>query len=153
LFSSWACLQGFGRERIYRGKPDTPKTQQSIRIVALSDIVVEDLQDWLAASPSGSEAWLFPSEKLKSPLSKDNVLYRYMRPRLETVGLAWVDYQVMRRTYSSLMHELGVDPKVVADLMGHNVDVNQNVYTQTSLERRREAAKRFEEAFTVGLTR
>jgi hypothetical protein len=47
------------------------------------------------------------------------------------------------------MHELGVDPKVVADHMGHKVDVNQNVYTQTSLERRNEAVKILEEPFVV----
>ena len=38
----------------------------------------------------------------------------------------------MRRTLSSLMRELGIDPKTVADLMGHNVKVNLNVYTQTT---------------------
>ena len=62
-------------------------------------------------SPAGHKAWLFPSENLEMPLSKDNALYRYIRPRLKMVGLEWVNYQVMRRTHSSLMHELGVDPK------------------------------------------
>jgi integrase len=81
-----------------------------------------------------AEGWLFPSEKLTTPLSKDNALYRYMRPRLKTVGLEWVDFQVMRRTHASLMRELGVDPKTVADQMGHDVNVNLNVYTQTSIE-------------------
>ena len=61
---------------------------------------------------------------LDNPLSKDNVLYRCMRPQLETVGLEWIEYQVMRRTHSSLMRDLGVDPKVVADLLGHDVNVN-----------------------------
>src|SRR5205823_3822398 len=56
--------------------------------------------------------WPFPSEKLTTPLSKDNTLCRYMRPRLKTVGLEWVDFQVMRRTHASLMRELGVDPKI-----------------------------------------
>jgi integrase len=135
------------QERIYRGKLDTPKTQKSIRVVALSKIVGEDLQNWLEISSSGPEEWLFPSENLNSPLSKDNVLYRYMRPRLETASLGWVDYQVMRRTHSSLMRALGVDPKVVADHMGHNVNVNLNVYTQTSLESRLEAVKTLETVF------
>ena len=31
--------------------------------------------------------------------------------------------------------EAGADPKVVADLMGYDVDVNQNVYTQSSAAR------------------
>jgi hypothetical protein len=81
------------RERIYRSELDTPKTQKSIRTVALSNMVGEDLDEFQAGSPSGPEEWLFPSENLDSPLSKDNMLYRYMRPRLETVALGWVDYQ------------------------------------------------------------
>jgi hypothetical protein len=82
---------------------------------------------------------------LDTPLSKD-ALYRYIRPRLATVALEWVDFQVMRRTYSSLMQQL-VHPKVVADLMGRDVNVNQNVYTQTSLESRLQAFATLESAF------
>jgi integrase len=135
------------QERIYRGKLDTPKTQKSVRMVALPPSVREDMESWLAVSPAGAEGWLFPSEKLNTPLSRDNALYRYIRPRLKKVGLEWVDFQVMRRTYSSLMRELGVDPKVVADLMGHDVNVNLNVYTQTSLESRLQAVETLEAAF------
>jgi hypothetical protein len=32
---------------------------------------------------------------------------------------------------TSIMRKLGIDPKVVADHMGHDVNVNLNVYTQT----------------------
>ena len=39
------------------------------------------------------------------------------------------------------MRDLKVDPKVVADLMGHDIGVNLNVYTQTSIEARMEAAE------------
>ena len=67
-------------------------------------------------------------------MSKDNMLYRYIRPRLLKVGLGWVDYQVLRRTYATLMRKAGVDPKVVADSMGHDLDVNLNTYTQTPLD-------------------
>ena len=70
-----------------------------------------------------------------------------IRPRLKTVGLEWVDFQVMRRRHSSLMRELGIDPKIVADLMGHDVNVNLNVYTQTSLESRIQAVETLESAF------
>jgi integrase len=135
------------QERIYRGKLDTPKTQKSIRVVALSASVREDLENWLAVSPIGREGWLFPSEKLDMPLSKDNALYRYIRPRLTTVKLEWVDFQAMRRTHSSLMRELGVDPKIVADSMGHDVNVNLNVYTQTSIETKLEAVEVLGSAF------
>jgi len=135
------------QERIYRGKLDTPKTKKSNRVVAFSDSVREDLKAWLKVSPNGAESWLFPSEKLATPLSRDNALYRYIRPRLEKIKLGWVDFQVMRRTHASLMRRLGVDPKVAADLMGHDVNVNLNVYTQTPIETKLEAVNVLESAF------
>ena len=52
----------------------------------------------------------------------------------------------MRRTHASLMNGLAVDPKVVAEQMGHTLDVNLNVYTDAGLERRWEAVNRLESA-------
>ncbi len=121
-------------QRVYRGKIDSPKTSHSERIVALADGVQELVKEWRAMYPeTGDEAWVFPSETLKTPLSKDNCWRRHVLPALKLVGLEWVNFQVMRRTHSSLMRELKVDPKVVADQLGHTVDVNLNVYTQTDL--------------------
>ena len=42
-----------------------------------------------------------------------------------------------------------VDPKVAADLMGQDVNVNLNVYTKTSLDKRFEAVEMLESAFCV----
>jgi hypothetical protein len=42
------------------------------------------------------------------------------------------------------MRDKNVDPKVVADQLGHTLDVNLNVYTQTSLERKIEAVESLE---------
>lgn len=48
-----------------------------------------------------------------------------------------VDFQVMRRTHSTLMSNMGVEGKLVADQLEHSLDVNQNVYTQSLVERRK----------------
>src|SRR5262249_20597239 len=133
-------------EQIYRGHLDSAKTRKSRRVVTLSDSVWEDLQAWMALSPAVPEQWLFPSEKSDTPLWKNNALCRYIRPKLKAVKLDWVDFQVVRRTYSTLLRERGVDSKIVADLMGHDVDVNLNTYTQTSLESRFGAVKTLESA-------
>lgn len=130
------------RERIYRGAVDTPKTERSLRSVALAETVREDVVEWLVATPdTGRDAWLFPSERLTTPISKDNFTARHMRPALAKLGLGFVNFQVMRRTHASLMRDLGVDPKIVADLMGHDLSVNLNVYTSTSMESRLAAAE------------
>jgi len=138
------------KQRIYRGDIDSPKSSYSVRWAALSDGLLSAIAEWRSfALDPGPEAWVFPSEKLTSPIRKDNCWRRHFAPQLKAVGLGWVNFQVMRRTHSCLLKELGVDPQVRAEQMGHTVDVNENVYTKTSLERRREAVNRLESALKV----
>ena len=52
-------------------------------------------------------------------------------------------------THASLMQELKVGPKTVADQLGHSVDVDLNVYTNTALGLRKEALDTFESALRI----
>ena len=145
---TWGRLQGKHaeiRQRIYRGHVDTPKTAKSVREVALSNGVVSEINEWRKVSLDCSpNAWVFPSERMKTPVSKDNCWRRHIAPKLKEVGLDWVNFQVMRRTHSTLMKHLKRDPKVVADQLGHTLDVNQNVYTQAPMELKMEAVNELE---------
>jgi integrase len=138
------------QQRVYRGDIDSPKSTYSVRWAALSDGLLSAVREWreISVDPSPT-AWVFPSEKLTTPVRKDNCWRRHFAPQLKSVGLPWVNFQVMRRTHSCLLKELDVDPQVRAEQMGHTVDVNENVYTRTSLERRREAVNRLETALRV----
>jgi integrase len=132
-------LLGFSRFGVDKG---------SKRLAAMSSGLLRDMTEWLNQNPEGEpEDWLFPSETLKTPLAKDNVMRRNLRPALEAICFGWVDFHILRRTHSSLMRELGVDPKVVAAQQGHTLDVNLNVYTQTSVEQRIQAVEELESAF------
>ena len=125
------------RQRVYRGQVDRPKTIQSTRHAALSKGLLCALDQWRALCvDTRPEAWVFPSEQ-GTPLSRDNILRRRIRPKLATVGLTWVNFLVLRRTHSTLMNNLGVEGKLVADQLGHSLDVNQNVYTKSPVERRK----------------
>lgn len=138
------------QQRIYRGDIDSPKSFYSVRWAALSDGLLAAVQEWRdqAVDPS-PDAWVFPSEKFTTPIRKDNCWRRGFAPRLKEAGLSGVNFQVMRRTHSCLLKELDVDPQIRAEQMGHTVDVNENVYTRTSLERRREAVNKLEAVLTV----
>jgi integrase len=137
-------------QRLYRGKIDSPKNARSERTVALSEGLQAAIANWRALSADpGPDAWVFPSESLKTPLAKDNCWRRWIAPKLKAVGLEWANFHVMRRTHASLMRELQVDPKVVADQLGHSLDVNLNVYTQTGLGQRKEAVNALESALRV----
>jgi integrase len=72
-----------------------------------------------------------------------------MRPALKQVGLEWANFQVMRRTHSTLMKQLKADPKLVADQLGHTVDVNLNVYTQSPVTSRQVIVNELERSLVV----
>jgi integrase len=137
------------RQRVYRGDIDSPKSVHSVRWAALSDGVLAAIQEWKDHSlDTTPDAWVFPSEN-GTPLLKDNCWRRSIAPRLKQAGLGFVNFHVMRKTHSCLLKELDVDPQVRAEQMGHTVDVNENVYTRTSLARRREAVNRLEMSLIV----
>jgi integrase len=148
LALKWGALSGSALEitqRIYRGKLDTPKSQRGTRKAALSDGLVRTVEEWRTQSPFTSpEDWVFPSERITTPLTRDNVWNRYMLPRLQPVELGWATFQVMRRTNASLGHGR-VDPKVAADQRGHGIGVSLDVYTHSDLEEKRAAVNALEE--------
>ncbi len=138
------------RQRVYRGLIDSPKTSHSIRKAALSEGLLEEIRAWKSISrDTSSNAWVFPSETGKTPVGRDSVWRWHICPRLKTVGLGWANFHVMRRTHATLMNEIHDDPKLVADQLGHTVDVNQNVYTRASVARRKDAVDELESSLPV----
>jgi integrase len=138
------------RQRIYRGIIDTPKTSLSIRQAALPEGLLREIEAWRAVSlVTDDDAWVFPSEKLSTPMSKDNCWNRNIKPKLAKVGLSWANFLVMRRTHSTLMGDLGVDGKLVADQCGHTLDVSQNVYRQSPVASRLPAVNELEKKLLV----
>jgi integrase len=137
------------RQRVYRRKIDTPKTENSCRQAALSEGLLSEIEAWRQlAVDTRDEAWVFPSERM-TPLSKDNWWHRIARPALNKVGLGWATFQVMRRTHATLMKTIGADGKLVADQLGHTLDVNQNVYTHSPVESRLVIVNQLEKRLVV----
>lgn len=133
------------RRRIYKGDIDAPKNGRQ-REIGLSPDSGRMLGQWIDTLPCRSpEAWVFPSENPETPITRDNVWRRNMVPRLATVGCAWATFQVMRRTHGSQSKKGGIDPKVAADQRGHGLGVAMEVYTQSDLDQKREAARRLQE--------
>jgi integrase len=131
-------------QRVYRGLIDAPKTNPSRRQVAIPPITAELLRGWMeVAVEPDDHAYVFASEK-GTPVWRDTLLYDHIRPKLQAVGLGWVDFQVMRATHASIGHRLKLDPKVTADQRGHGVGVAIEEYTKTSLEDRAAAARKLE---------
>src|SRR5437899_2771565 len=63
-----------------------------------------------------------------------------------TIQLEWATFQIMRRTHASLSRQAGIDPKLVADQLGHGLGVNLDVYTVAALHKRQDAVEMLESA-------
>jgi integrase len=145
----WKSLEGAAisvEERVYKRKLNTPKNGKK-REGAISDGTLALLTEWadLAEDPS-AEGFVFPSERITTPLSLDNIWRRSMHPKLEKLGLGWASFQVLRKTNASLSKKAGVDPKVSSDQRGHGIGVSLEVYTSSDLEQKRAALKKLEAA-------
>jgi integrase len=122
---------------------------QSVRKAAPCDGLLREIEVWREFSvETRNYAWVFPSAKM-TLLSKDNCWRRSMQPKLAKVGLDWANFLVMRRPHATLMRALGVDGKLVADQLGHSLDVSQNVYTQSPVETRLPAVNQLEKSLQV----
>jgi integrase len=133
--------------RIYRGKLDRPKSERSKRKVALSSTTRRLMGDWRQRCRSTDlDMWVFPSATTTTPLGRDGTWRRLILPRLKPLRLEWATFQTMRRTHASLSRQAGIDPKLVADQLGHGLGVNLDVYTIAGLEKRRQAVEVLEAA-------
>jgi integrase len=138
------------RQRVYQGDIDSPKSPRSIRRAALGESLLAEVTQWRTLCVNTApQAWVFPSENGKTPLRQGNIWRRHISPKLRKAGLGWVTFQVLRRSCSSMLSDLGVDGKVVADQLGHTLDVNQNVYTRVAFDRQKEAVNRLDSALRV----
>jgi integrase len=134
--------------RVYGNNIDSPKGRKgknTARIVALSPGTVADLGVWRSILFEDCEdALLFPSETGVTPIRPNNLWKREIKPRLENVGLGWVNFQVLRRTNATLSRKAKVDDKVSADQRGHGLGVSLGVYAISDLDQKIEAVTRLE---------
>jgi site-specific recombinase XerC len=123
----------------YRGEINPTKTNET-RDVGVGVEIFQRLKDWVSTLPDrGAAGWIFPSERIVTPLLPDNVLRRCIHPRLEPHGLEWINFAVLRRSHSTLHQERGTDPKIIADQQGHGLGVHLAKYVESSVARKRDA--------------
>lgn len=65
------------------------------------------------------------------PMSDHNVLSRHIKPAARKLGLGWVNWRVLRRSYATWLVEAGADPKAVQAQMRHSrSSTTMDIYAQ-----------------------
>src|SRR5271166_3813143 len=74
---------------------------------------------------------VFQSLRSGVPMSDHNILSRHIKPAARLLGLPWVNWQVLRRSYGTWMVEAGADPKAVQAQMRHSrISTTMDIYAQ-----------------------
>ena len=130
---------------VSRGKGELvvtePKTENSVREIYLSDEAIRLLVEDRKNHPFSP--YMFPSPKTGGMYVPDCV-GRIHKKLLEKVGIEeHVRFHDLRHTFSTLAIQSGIDPKTVAEILGHaSAEFSLDVYTHVTAGMKKEAAQK-----------
>lgn len=112
----------------------SPKSLASKRTIPLPLILCEQLSKRKQIHCSGSSYFLTDSERFIEPR---NYYARY-KEVLYNCGLSHYTFHALRHTFATRCIEIGFDPKVLSEILGHtNVKFTLDRYVHPSLDRKR----------------
>lgn len=146
-------------QRYCRGDWDEPKSDASRATIAVDDHVIERiqklksievviragraLQRYKAVKSDGPDDLVFQSVKTGAPIRDNIVLCRHIKPAARKLGVGWVNWQVLRRSYATWMSQAQVNVKDAQGLMRHSrASTTQDVYQQVVPESQRKAVQK-----------
>lgn len=129
-------------QAVWHGRIGSPKTDGSVRIVALSPELAAMLWEQAERQREKGHSLLFSSGTGK-PWDSSTFVKRKLQPVLTSNGIPQAGLHAFRHFNASLLSALRVPLKVIQDRLGHSStgSLTLDVYTHTELEQNVEAAK------------
>jgi integrase len=148
----WGDLDFIGRKiNIVRSVVDCSigpcKTEASRKHVPMNEHIAEVLMGWrqesLYTKPE-DWVWASPHKQGRDPFWPQTIMRRFVQPAAAAVGITKrIGWHTFRHTFSTLIKSLGVDAKVVQELMRHaSFRTTMDGYTQALDEPKRQAQER-----------
>jgi integrase len=134
-------------ERYARGDWGAPKSNASNATVAVNRAVIERIhrlktltvsvpagnamRKVRAVKSDGPDDLVFQSLFKGAPMRDNNVLVRHIKPAAKTLGIGWVNWQVLRRSFATWLKIAGADIKDAQALMRHSrASTTLDIYQQ-----------------------
>ena len=107
----------------------TPKTENSNRVIPISDILLAVLKEYMTDS-----SYVVNGEKVMEPRT-----YQYYFKRLlNSLSIENKNFHALRHTFATNCINCGMDPKCLSELLGHSdVKTTLNKYVHPSMEQKR----------------
>jgi integrase len=139
-----AVLDTIARERVELPIP----VMAVVALVAAAAINRAGTSAWATrryqvVKASGPEDLVFQSLVKGVPMRDNNILVRHIKPAARKLGLPWVNWQVLRRSFATWLKLSGPDVKNAQGLMRHSrASTTLDVYQQFVPESQRRAVER-----------
>ncbi len=141
-------------ERYCRGDWGAPKSEASNATIEVNGAVIERIQRlktltvevragravrlYPAVKSDRPSDLVFQSIKTGVPMRDNNILVRFIKPAARELGLPWINWLVLRRSFAMLLKKNGADVKDAQALMRHSkASTTMDVYMQFDTESQR----------------
>jgi integrase len=120
------------RQSVWRGKFQSPKSENAMRSFALSPRLLAHIVDFLKRWKPNERGLLFATRH-GTPWDANLLVKRKLYPLLDSVGIERGGLHAFRHTNSTLMDQLGVPLKVRQERLGHSdPSLTIGVYTHVA---------------------
>ena len=123
-------------ERYCRGDWGEPKSDASNTTIPVNTKVIERIhrlrtltvevkagraiRRYQAVKSDAPDDLVFQSVKDGQPMRDNNILTRHIKPVARKIGIPWVNWLVLRRSYATWLRMVGTDPRDRQSLMRHS---------------------------------
>ena len=146
-------------ERYCRGDWGEPKSEASNATIPVNRKVIERIhrlrtltvkikaglgnRHYRVVKSDGPDDLVFQSLLKGGPMRDNNILVRHIKPAARKLGIPWVNWQVLRRSYATWLLMVGTDPRDRQSLMRHSrFTTTAEVYEQDLPESQRRAVEK-----------
>jgi integrase len=149
-------------ERYCRGDWGSPKSEASNATIPVNDCVIRRIEalkgltvavragkavrHYRVVRDDGPESLVFASLVKGRPMRDNNILVRHIKPAAVKLGIPWVNWQVLRRSFATWLKMAGADVKDAQGLMRHSrASTTLDIYQQFVPESQKRAVARLSE--------
>ena len=117
-----------------------PKSSTSVRYVSIPEEAAKLLEQEHEKHPKNP--YMFPSP-VTGEMYHPDAIVKIHRKICKDIGLEHVRFHDLRHTFSTLAIQSGIDPKTVAEILGHaSAEFSLDVYTHVTAGMKKEAAQK-----------
>ena len=146
-------------QRCCRGDWGAPKSQASNATIPVRKEVIERIhrlkiltvtvkagnavRRYAAVKSDGPDELVFQSPITGTAMRDNNVLVRHIKPAARKLGIGWVNWQVLRRSFATWLKIAGADVKDAQALMRHSrASTTLDIYQQFVPESQRKVVEK-----------